>query len=80
MVTSCSVYVRTLLPVAEVEVTAREPVVVSTGIAREILGQVRAMRLMEGGSGHWMGVGYEETLVGGGCRPQRVEQLLAAGR
>ncbi|MDE2783399.1 MAG: Ig-like domain-containing protein [Gemmatimonadota bacterium] len=58
-------YVRTLLPVAEVEVTAREPVVVSTGIAREILGQVRAMRLMEGGSGHWMGVGYERRWLGG---------------
>ena len=58
-------YVRTLLPVAEIEVTAREPVVVSTGLAREILGQVRAMRLMEGGSGHWMGVGYERRWLGG---------------
>ena len=58
-------YVRTLLPVAEVEVTAREPVVVSTRIAREILGQVTAMRLMEGGSGHWMGIGYERRWLGG---------------
>ena len=58
-------YVRTLLPVAEIEVTAREPVVVSTGIAREILGQVEAMRLMEGGSGHWMGVGNARGWLGG---------------
>ena len=58
-------YVRTLLPVAEVEVTAREPVVVSTRFARRILVQVHAMRLMEGGSGHWMGVGNARGWLGG---------------
>ena len=57
--------VRTLLPVAELEVAAREPVIVSTRFAREILAQVRAMRLMEGGSGHWMGVGNARGWLGG---------------
>ena len=48
--------VRTLLPVAEIEVVAREPVIVSTPHAHSMLRQVAAMRLMEGGSGYWMGV------------------------
>ena len=58
-------YVRTLLPVAELEVAAREPVIVSTRFARQILAQVGAMRLMEGGSGHWMGVGNARGWLGG---------------
>ncbi len=58
-------HVRTLLPVAEIEVASREPVIVSTGLAREILGQVEAMRVMEGGSGHWMGVGDARGWLGG---------------
>ena len=48
--------VRTLLPVAEIEVVAREPVMVSTPHTHSMLRQVAAMRLMEGGSGYWMGV------------------------
>ncbi len=48
--------VRTLLPIAGFEVTAREPVMVSTPDIRNILRQVEAMRLMEGGSGYWMGI------------------------
>ena len=48
--------VRTLLPVAELAVEAREPVIVTTPDIRSMLGQVAAMRLMEGGSGYWMGI------------------------
>ena len=47
---------RTLLPIAELAVEAREPVIVSTPDIRSMLGQVRAMRLLEGGSGYWMGI------------------------
>ena len=48
--------VRTLLPIAEIDVVAHDPVLVSTPDIFSILGQVRAMRLMQGGSGYWMGV------------------------
>ena len=48
--------VRTLLPVAEMAVTAHEPVSMSHSNANELLAQIEAMRLMEGGSGYWMGV------------------------
>ncbi|MDE3256620.1 MAG: dockerin type I domain-containing protein [Gemmatimonadota bacterium] len=58
-------YVRTLLPVAEIEVAGREPVTVSTNFARRILGYVEAMRVMEGGSGYWMGVGNARGWLGG---------------
>ena len=47
---------RTLLPVAEIEVVAREPVIVSTPETHSMLRQVRAMPIMESGSGYWMGV------------------------
>ena len=48
--------VRTLLPVAELAVTAHEPVSMSHSNASQLLAQIEAMRLMEGGSGYWMGV------------------------
>ena len=48
--------VRTLLPVAELSVTAHEPVSMSHSNAGQLLAQIEAMRLMEGGSGYWMGV------------------------
>ena len=48
--------VRTLLPVAELSVTAHEPVSMSHSNANQLLAQIEAMRLMEGGSGYWMGV------------------------
>ncbi len=57
--------VRTLLPVTEIAVATRQPVTVSTGYAFDIETQVRAMRLMEGGSGHWMGIGNARGWVGG---------------
>ena len=48
--------VRTLLPVAELSVSAHEPVSMSHSNANQLLAQIEAMRLMEGGSGYWMGV------------------------
>ena len=48
--------VRRLLPISELAVVAREPVIVSTPNVNLMLDQVQAMRLMEGGSGYWMGV------------------------
>lgn len=46
----------TLLPVADVAVSTRPAVSVSIPNARTILAQVEAMRIMEGGSGYWMGL------------------------
>ena len=48
--------VRRLLPIAELAVVAREPVITSTPDSRRIVAQVEAMRIMEGGAGYWMGV------------------------
>ncbi|MCY4399680.1 MAG: M66 family metalloprotease [Gemmatimonadetes bacterium] len=56
---------RTLLPVTRVAVATREPVTVSTSFAATILAQVNAMRLMEAGSGHWMGMGNARGWLGG---------------
>ena len=51
---------RTLLPVVEFDVTAREPVITSTLHPFTMLNQLEAMRLMEQGSGYWMGI-FEKT-------------------
>ncbi len=47
---------RTLLPVAGVNVTAHEPVLSSSNEAGELLSQTGAIRGMEGGRGHYMGM------------------------
>ena len=47
---------RRLLPIAGLSVTAHEPVLVSHPSPYRILAQVDAIRLMEDGSGHWMGL------------------------
>ena len=46
---------RTLLPVGGLEVTAHEPVLSSSNDAYDLLDQTRAIRVMEGGTGYWMG-------------------------
>ncbi|MXV96252.1 MAG: hypothetical protein F4Z92_10440, partial [Gemmatimonadetes bacterium] len=48
--------VRTLLPVGRIDVSAREPVISTARGTYTLLAQVGAIRLMEGGSGHWMGI------------------------
>ncbi len=57
--------VRTLLPVAELDVVAHEPVITSLRDPGRLLGQTRAMRLMEGDSGYWMGVIQPPPRTGG---------------
>ncbi len=47
---------RTLLPIANLEVNAHEPVLVSSNDALALLAEARAIRAIEGGSGHYMGM------------------------
>ncbi len=47
---------RYLLPVAEMSVTAHEPVLISSDRGRDVLSQADALRNMEGGSGYYMGM------------------------
>ena len=47
---------RTLLPVGSLEVTAHEPVLSSSNNAHTLLGQTAAIRTMEAGTGHYMGM------------------------
>ena len=46
----------TLLPVADLAVTAHAPVVTSSNYAPELLRQTRAIQLLENGSGYYMGM------------------------
>ena len=47
---------RTLLPIGDLEVTAHEPVLSSSNNAYNLFAQTAAIRAMEGGSGHYMGM------------------------
>ena len=47
---------RTILPMAELDVTAHDPVISNSPNTSRILGQVNALRLMEDGEGYWMGI------------------------
>ena len=47
---------RTLLPVADLNVTAHVPVLTSSNYAPELLRQTRAIQVLEGGSGYYMGM------------------------
>ena len=46
---------RTLLPVGDLEVEAHEPVLSSSNDAYDLIDQTWAIRVMEGGTGYWMG-------------------------
>ena len=46
---------RTLLPIADLEVRAHEAVLSSTNNGHDLLAQTEAIRVMEGGAGHYMG-------------------------
>ena len=48
--------VRTLLPIGDLSITAHAPVDAAHPSPHRLLAQVEAMRLLEGGSGHWMGL------------------------
>ncbi len=54
----------TLLPVADLDVTAHEPVVTSTNDVVELLLETNLIRRLEGGDGYYMGI-MEERVVGG---------------
>ena len=64
---------RTLLPVADIEVTAHDPVESSTNNAFQLLYRTRAIRVMEGGEGHYMGTMAGRVTGAGGVafRPGR---------
>ncbi len=47
---------RTLLPVGELDIKGREPVVVTSNNAFSVLHRVRAIRALEGGRGRYMGL------------------------
>ena len=55
---------RNLLPINELEVKAHAPVWSSTNNAYALLGQTDMIRVMEGGSGHYVGM-MEEPVSGG---------------
>ncbi len=48
--------VRTLLAIGDLDITAHAPVLAEDPNPHKLLAQVEAMRLLEGGSGHWMGL------------------------
>ena len=55
-----------LLPIGEIRVTAHEPVLSSSNSAFDLLRQTAAIRAMEGGTGHYMGMmGWPITGAGG---------------
>ena len=47
---------QTLLPVADIEVTAHAPVTSSSRSGYAVLGETEAIRVLEGGTGHYMGL------------------------
>ncbi len=49
-------HTRTLLPVGDLTVTAHAPVVSSSNEASNLIGQVQAIRAIEGGNGYYMGL------------------------
>ena len=59
-------HTRTLLPVGDLEVAAHEPVVSSSNSARTIFGETKAIRVMEGGTGHYMGMMTRPVTGAGG--------------
>ena len=48
--------VRTLLPIGDLAITAHAPVYAADPNPHRLLAQVEAIRLLEGGAGHWMGL------------------------
>ena len=64
---------RALLPVGDLEVRAHAPVLTSTNNAFDLLAQTRAIRIMEGGTGHYKGMMFPPVTGAGGVaiRPGR---------
>ena len=75
-------HTRTLLPVGDLEVAAHEPVVSSSNNAFDLLTQTEAIRVMEGGSGHYLGTkaGQIAGAAGVGYTPGRAAlSVLSSG-
>ncbi len=58
---------RTLLPVADLEATAHEPVASSSNNASVLLRETEAIRVMEGGTGHYQGLMSGPVTAGPGA-------------
>lgn len=73
---------RTLLPVGELEVTAHEPVVISSNNAYDLFRETIAIWAMEGGMGHYMGTIAGRTTIARGLAgvPGRVSFSLPDSR
>ena len=56
--------VRTLLPVGDLQVTAHEPVLTSSIDALVVMNETEAIRAMEGGTGHYMGISWLTRFTG----------------
>lgn len=52
---------RTLLPIGEFEVATHEPVLTSSNDVDDLLEETRAIRVMEGGTGHYLGLTASDT-------------------
>ena len=57
---------RTLLPIGDLSVTAHDPVLSSSNNAFHLLGQTGAIRAIEGGTGHYMGMMAHQVTGSGG--------------
>ena len=71
---------RTLLPVADLDVSGHEPVVTSTNNAFELLRETGVIRAMEGGRAHYMGMMTEPVTGAAGVanRPGRTSFSIPA--
>lgn len=69
---------RALLPIANLNVTAHEPVVTSSDAAYELLAETTVIRATEGGTGYYMGMKSEVTgtVIGVAYRPGRTSFSL----
>ena len=72
--------VRAVLPVTGIDVAAREPVISSSVETGTLLREVDAMRLIEGGSGHWMGITHHGVQLGRARGPGWVSVSSADAR
>ena len=65
---------RTLLPVRDLRVTAHEPVLSSSNDAHVLFAETKAIRALEGGTGHYLGMlsGSLRGAAGVAARPGRV--------
>ena len=64
-------HTRTLLPVGDLQATAHEPVVSSSNKSLDLMRQTAAIRAMEDGTGHWIGL-MGPRITGLGNTPGRI--------